>query len=141
MLSLSLARDAGPRESTIRLLPEGLRNEYPGISEEERIPHNGLISESDSPSIVGPLHRKVSKQFSRSFAQRVPDARPESSPRAVSLSVPFTRTLSLTGRADGSAYGISGSYRRQYYWRNPSMTFGNKADESVASFDVALEGN
>ena len=122
-LSLFLARDAGPREGAIRLLPEKLENQTPAIPEEETpFPGPGLgmtLGEGDEErrSIVDSLRRKASQKLSGYFAQRVHDVyAPNASPAPsvpLSLAVPASRADSRTSRADGSAYGYSGSYKRR----------------------------
>lgn len=113
-MTLFLARDAGPREGAIRLLPEKPDNGPSPISEEPISP-GGLVEEPEPQGIVGSLRKKASRKLSGYFAQRVHDAHTPSSPQPVpfSSSVPLSRTFSRTSRADGSAYGYNGSYRRR----------------------------
>ena len=69
-------------------------------------------------SIIDSLRRKASHKFSGYFAQRVHDAyAPNASPAPsvpMSSAIPTSRAGSRISRADGSAYGYSGSYRRRF---------------------------
>ena len=115
MLSLFLARDAGPREGAIRLPPEKLENGHPTIPEEEPVSPGALVDELEPQGIVGSLRKKISKRLSGYFSQGVLDVHAPSSSQAVPLSpsVSQPRAFSRNSRADGSAYGYSGSYRQR----------------------------
>jgi hypothetical protein len=112
LLSLFLARDAGPREGAIRL-PEKVEIGHPTIPEEEPISPGALVDEPEPHGIVGSLRKKISKRLSGYFNQG--DAHAASSPIAVPLSpsVSRPRAFSRNSRNDGSAYGYNGSYRRR----------------------------
>ncbi|KAG6908420.1 hypothetical protein DXG01_004713 [Tephrocybe rancida] len=131
ILSCFLGRDGGPREGAIRLGPEKI-DAHPPIPEEESVPPSPVFETHERPSFVGRLGKRVSQGLSGYFAQRVHDAHrttPLSSPNpasAVPLSTPGTRlertrTFSRTSRANGSAYGYTGSYRNRL---NSAATFG-----------------
>lgn len=110
-----MARDAGPREGAIRLPPEKPENALPTTTDEEPVSPGVLVEAQQPQDIVGSLRKKVSQRLSGYFAQRVHEAYTPSSPQAVPLSssVPRTRPFSRNSRADGSAYGYTGSYRRR----------------------------
>ncbi|KDR80263.1 hypothetical protein GALMADRAFT_242597 [Galerina marginata CBS 339.88] len=120
-LSLFLGHDGGPREGAIRLLPEKNAVKAP-IPEEEDTTSEAPVFEEDEPRGLARIQKKVSRRFSDYFARRVPDVhqRPES-PLAqppVPMSIPNTRldrtrTFSRTSKANGSAYGYTGSYRNR----------------------------
>lgn len=140
-LSLFLARDAGPREGAIRLPPEKLENSTSTIPEEEPpSPGPGLgitLEEDEEPrGIVGSLRRKMSHKLSGYFAQRVHEAHaPNASPvQSVQMSpaVPRPRAGSRTSRADGSAYGYSGSYRRRLT-STGTLGLGNRRTSASSS--------
>ncbi|KAF8155795.1 hypothetical protein B0H34DRAFT_509817 [Crassisporium funariophilum] len=116
ILSCFLGPDGGPREGAIRLLPEKF------------VTHSQTSEESVSPQVPTfddeeprGLARKFSRRFSDYFAKRVPDPHQsdQASPQpTLPLSSPNTRlertrTFSRTSRANGSAYGYSGSYRNR----------------------------
>ncbi|KAG6828178.1 hypothetical protein H0H92_008909 [Tricholoma furcatifolium] len=138
ILSCFLGRDGGPREGVIRLGPEKI-DVHPPIPEEEPVPLSPVFETQERPSFVGRLQRQVSQKLSGYFAQRVHEAHrttPNSpSPAsAVPLSIPGPRlerttTFSSTSRANGSAYGYSGSYRNRL---NSNATF-NVRKGSIAS--------
>lgn len=127
-----MARDAGPREGAIRLPPEKPEEEQSAITEEDSVSPLILPDEDQSPGIVGSLRRKVSQRFSGYFAQRSDDGYAGSSPQAVPLAsaVPRPRASSRTSRADGSAYGYSGSYRRRL---TSTATLGNRRGSNASS--------
>lgn len=121
ILSCFLSRDGGPRDGAIRLLPEKIDVHLP-IPEEESTPPSPVFEPQEPRTFVGSLQRKVSKKLSGYLAQRVPDAHspgsPPSSQPALPMSVPGprlerTRTFSRTSRANGSAYGYTGSTRNR----------------------------
>ncbi|KAH7912166.1 hypothetical protein BJ138DRAFT_1061588 [Hygrophoropsis aurantiaca] len=117
ILSCFLGRDGGPREGAVRLPYEKPENQHLPILEEDVITPN--LTEEPPMSFAGSLKKKVSRQLSGYFASRVhaahaPDIPSPSRGQAVPMS-PRTdrRTFSRTSRANGSAYGYSGSYRNR----------------------------
>ncbi|EGO03767.1 hypothetical protein SERLA73DRAFT_102048 [Serpula lacrymans var. lacrymans S7.3] len=120
VLACFLGRDGGPREGAIRLPHEKPDEQHPTIPEEDVL-SPALVAEDQDKSFVGSLRKKVSQRFSGYFASRVYDAHgvPVPSPsrgQAVPLSSPRPdrqRAFSRTSRANGSAYGYSGSYRNR----------------------------
>lgn len=133
VLSLFLARDAGPREGAIRLTPDKREDQRLDIPEEEPNTPDVLVDESsERQSFAVSIRRKVSQRLSGYFAQRVHDAHAGSPPQAVPLSssVPRPRPTSRTSRADGSAYGYSGNYRRRLA---SSTTFGTRRGSNASS--------
>ncbi|KAG5646725.1 hypothetical protein DXG03_002407 [Asterophora parasitica] len=119
ILSCFLGPDGGPREGAIRLGPEKI-DVHPPIPEEESTPPSPTVATHERPSFIGSLGNKVSKKLSGYFAQRVHDAHLDmpNPPSALPLSSPGprldrTRTFSRTSRANGSAYGYTGSYRNR----------------------------
>ncbi|KAF8068820.1 hypothetical protein FPV67DRAFT_1489839 [Lyophyllum atratum] len=122
ILSCFLSRDGGPREGAIRLGPEKT-DLHPPIPEEESAPPSPIFESRQRPSFMGSMGRKVSQKVSGYFAQRVHDAhRSNPSPStptpasAVPMSSPGTRlerTRTFSSRANGSAYGYTGSYRNR----------------------------
>lgn len=119
ILSLFLARDAGPREGAIRLLgPEKGENNNSTIPEEEEpLSPVDAEQEQEPQGIVGALRKKVSKKFSGYFSATGGDSPDATSPQSVPMGAPASsprpRGYSRTSRADGSAYGYAGSYRRR----------------------------
>ncbi|KZP15768.1 major facilitator superfamily MFS-1 [Athelia psychrophila] len=118
ILSLFLARDGGPREGAIRLHPEKRENARTTIPEEdEPVSPTDIGEEQEPQGVVNVLRNKVSKQFSGYFARGADSldvASPQSMPLgAAASSIPRPRAYSRTSRADGSAYGYAGSYRRR----------------------------
>jgi hypothetical protein len=112
-LSLFLARDGGPREGAIRLLPEKEDAQPPTIPEEESTAPSPS-NEEPSRGFVGSLGRKMSHKLSGYFAQRVHDAHAGPNVPSVPMAIPAPRrTFSRTSRANGSAYGYSGGYRNR----------------------------
>jgi hypothetical protein len=89
------------------------------IPEEEPSPHSPITEENDTrEGILASLRKKLSRGFSGYFSQGGHDTPLASSPVAMSPPVPRpaliserARTASRTSRANGSAYGYSGSYR------------------------------
>lgn len=118
ILSLFLARDGGPRQGAIRLLPEKGDNTNTTIPEEdEPTSPTDLVEDQEPQGMVGALRKQVSKKFSGYFSTRGADSpevtSPQSMPLGASASAPRPRAFSKTSRADGSAYGYAGSYRRR----------------------------
>ena len=106
ILSLFLGRDGGSREGAIRL-PEK-NSSRPSVQEESRPPSPDTEA-VEHQSILGSLKDKISGYFSR----HKPDAGDSSfyTP-AVPLSTSSTRAFARTSKANGSAYGYSGSRAR-----------------------------
>ncbi|CAL1699459.1 unnamed protein product [Somion occarium] len=112
ILCLFLGPDCGPREGAIRLPAEKIASTT--IPEEESRPTTP-VPFSDSQEERG-LVKKISRKFSGIFARRVLDAHrdEESTPPVALAPTPAkARTFSRTSRADGSAYGYSGSFRNR----------------------------
>ncbi|TFK38100.1 hypothetical protein BDQ12DRAFT_683974 [Crucibulum laeve] len=118
LLACFLGPDGGPRQGAIRLLPEKL-NSYPSIPEEESVPPSPIFEEQEPRGLSG-LRKKISGYF----AQRVHDTHTPGSDNSASMNQPpvplaspgraeRARTFSRTSRANGSAYGYSGSYRNR----------------------------
>ncbi|KAJ7634915.1 hypothetical protein FB45DRAFT_910236 [Roridomyces roridus] len=115
ILGCFLGPEGGPREGRIRLI-EKPEDAHPPIPEEESRPPTPVFEDDEPQSFVGAIHKKVSQGFQGYFAQRVPDA-PTSiadtpSPQPA-VRLDRTRTFSRTSRANGSAYGYTGSYRNR----------------------------
>lgn len=120
-MSCFLGRDGGPREGAIRLLPEKI-NVYPPIPEEGSTPTSPSFEEDERRT---GFVSKLSQKLSGYFAKRGQDTHQSNeSPVSPSLrsAVPLaspgtqlerTRTFSRTSRANGSAYGYTGSYRNR----------------------------
>ncbi|KAF7971094.1 hypothetical protein HWV62_22086 [Athelia sp. TMB] len=132
ILSLFLARDAGPREGFIRLLgPEKVENANSTIPEEDEPTSPINMDEEQEPQgIVGALRKKVSKKFSGYFSPGGGDSPDAISPQSVPMATPATtvprpRAYSRTSRADGSAYGYAGSYRRRLASNNATRRNSN----------------
>ena len=110
ILSCFLGHDGGPCEGAIKLQPEKVTiNTIPEEPVSPLIP----LDDEDEPRGVAKI-QKLSRRFSDYFIQRVP--RPESpmNQPAMPLALPSTegsRSFSRTSRANGSAYGYSGSFR------------------------------
>jgi hypothetical protein len=112
ILSLFLGRDGGPRQGALRLADQKGEN-MATIPEEEPSPHSLIPEENDTKGgFLASLRRKFSRRFSGYDSSLV------SSPVAMSPPVPRpvmiserARTASRTSKANGSAYGYSGSYR------------------------------
>ncbi|KAH7920186.1 major facilitator superfamily MFS-1 [Leucogyrophana mollusca] len=135
ILSCFLGRDGGPREGAVRLPYEKPNNQHPTIPEEDLVTPSSLVEEPPL-SFAGTLKRKVSRRLSGYFASRVPtthalDIPSTSRGQAVPLS-PRTdrRVFSRTSRANGSAYGYSGSYRNRL---SSSATMGTRRDSMASS--------
>ncbi|KAF9010033.1 hypothetical protein BDQ17DRAFT_1273732 [Cyathus striatus] len=122
ILSCFLGRDGGPREGAIRLLPEK-PNDNPTIPEEESAPPSPVFEEAEPRGLLG-LRNKLSNQLSGYFVSRSQAANGGGSndntpaeqpavPMSSSNRTDRQRTFSKTSRADGSAYGYSGSYRHR----------------------------
>ncbi|TFK19579.1 major facilitator superfamily MFS-1 [Coprinopsis marcescibilis] len=121
-LACFLDRDGGPRQGAIQLPFEKDNNLPPPIPEEDASALESPFEEEEpSPGILG-LRKKISRRFSNIFAKRVPDIDPSTynanaSQPAVPMHAPpnleRTRTFSRTSRANGSAYGYSGAYRKR----------------------------
>ncbi|KAI0760328.1 major facilitator superfamily MFS-1 [Fomes fomentarius] len=114
ILSLFLAPDCGPREGAIRLPPEKLRS----IPEEESRPTTPHFEELEERSLYGSIRHKVSGYFSK--VSPVPAQVSAGPSQPTTAPVPLTptqgpkqRTFSRVSRANGSAYGYSGSYRNR----------------------------
>lgn len=113
------------------MAPDKVEGEPLDVPDEE--PSTGiLVNEPERRSFVGSIRRKVSQRLSGYLAQRVHDAHTGSSSQAVPLSssVPRPRATSRTSRADGSAYGYSGSYRRRLV---SSATLGARRGSNASS--------
>lgn len=132
-MALFLDRDGGPREGAIRLLPEKI-DTHPPIAEEESSPPSPIFEASERRSFAGTLRKKVSQKLSGYFAQRVRDAHAGgSSPSSPQPAVRLDRTRTFsTSRADGSAYGYSGSYRNRLA-SNATANFGMRRGSVTAS--------
>ena len=110
ILSCFLAHDGGPREGAIKLQPEKF-NIHPSIPEETVSPP--ILTDDEEPRGLAKIQKELSRRFSDLFTHR-PES-PMNQP-AVPLSSPNTersRSFSRTSRANGSAYGYSGSYRNR----------------------------
>ncbi|KAJ7158242.1 hypothetical protein C8R43DRAFT_1086999 [Mycena crocata] len=116
ILGCFLGPDGGPREGSIRLMEKP--DNHPPIPEEESRPPTPVFDEDERSSLAGAIRKKVSQKFSGYFAKRVPDAPGGQSSTGSPTPQPAvrldrTRTFSRTSRANGSAYGYTGSYRNR----------------------------
>lgn len=112
-MSLFLGRDGGPRGGSIRLPGKETDNRPPTPILEEEVFETTPDNEHRS---FGSIGRRMSSRLSDYFARRVYDAQadmPSSSSTSLPLSAPKPRTFSRTSRANGSAYGYTGSYRNR----------------------------
>lgn len=112
ILSLFLAPDCGPREGAIRLAPEKLRS----IPEEESRPTTPHFEELEERSLYGSIRHKVSGYFSKASPVQASAGPSQPTTAPVPLTPtrgPKQRTFSRVSRANGSAYGYSGSYRNR----------------------------
>ena len=116
-LACFLGRDGGPREGAIRLAPEKV-DAHPPIAEEESAPPSPLLDATDRrPSFITSIRRKVSNLFGQrgagvSATELNSPALPSAVP-LVSAGPQLERTRTFSSRANGSAYGYSGSYRNR----------------------------
>ncbi|KAI0918614.1 hypothetical protein AcW1_009544 [Taiwanofungus camphoratus] len=118
ILCLFLGPDGGPREGAIRL-PEKMST----IPEEDPTPITPPFEEMERQSLCDSWRRRLSDRLSGYFAKRVSDTvgGPSSPPQVQQDPVPLLlptpprtgkqRTVSQTSRANGSAYGYSGTHR------------------------------
>ncbi|KAJ7359424.1 major facilitator superfamily domain-containing protein [Mycena albidolilacea] len=111
ILGCFLGPDGGPREGSIRLIEKPDHDAHPPIPEEESRPPTPVFDEDERATVAGTIRKK----FSGYFAKRVPDApSPNASPSPHQpVRLDRTRTFSRTSRANGSAYGYTGSYRNR----------------------------
>ncbi|KIJ61807.1 hypothetical protein HYDPIDRAFT_95562 [Hydnomerulius pinastri MD-312] len=128
-LSLFLGRDGGPREGAIRLPPEKPGNQTSAVPEEDEAIINEPLDEGPSSGWIGSMKKRFSRPSSGYFASRSPVA--HSADMSPSTSVPLISSPRMdrqrTSRADGSAYGYSGSYRN----RLDSSTIGRGSVRST----------
>ncbi|RDB29876.1 hypothetical protein Hypma_013955 [Hypsizygus marmoreus] len=120
ILSCFLGRDGGPREGAIHLSPEKIAVNLPILEEESR-PPTPIFETPERQGFIGSIGKKVSQKLSGYFghdAHKPSPAFASPQPSAVPLAsagtrLERTRTFSRTSRANGSAYGYSGSYRNR----------------------------
>ncbi|KAF8800610.1 major facilitator superfamily MFS-1 [Phlegmacium glaucopus] len=119
ILSCFLANDAGPREGAIKLQPEKFvtHTSIPEVPEEATSPSIPPVDEEEPHALVK-MQSKFSRRFSDYFAHRVPSSEPPMNQPAFPLASPNPHSersvsFSRTSRANGSAYGYSGSYRNR----------------------------
>lgn len=125
ILSLFLGPDGGPREGIIRLSDKETGNQRPSPIMED------VFTTVEDPETrrFDSLGRRMSNKLSGYFARRAVDTSTDSPilTNSPSLSVPLSlargRTPSRTSKANGSAYGYSGSYRNRLGSTN---TFGTR---------------
>ncbi|KAI0754437.1 major facilitator superfamily MFS-1 [Daedaleopsis nitida] len=115
ILSMFLGPDCGPREGAIRLPPEKLTT----IPEEESRPTTPHFDEPEERNLYGSLRSKVSGYFTKASPEQAQSTPGPS--HVVEAPVPLVETpsrerpraFSRVSRANGSAYGYSGSYRNR----------------------------
>lgn len=115
ILSLFLGPDGGPREGSIRLPDKETTNAPPSPILEDVFDS----VENTGDRRFGSFGSRLSTNLSGYFARRASAAQadmPDSSSiqqPSLPLSSPKARTFSRTSRANGSAYGYTGSYRNR----------------------------
>ncbi|KAF7426094.1 hypothetical protein PC9H_008460 [Pleurotus ostreatus] len=144
VLACFLGRDGGSRQGAIRLLPEKA-DDRPHIQGEQTPPHSPPLDDSSNRSFVSSFRRRLSSTFSGYLPNRgqhhespsfsLPEG---SSPQSVPLSTTSTtsrvdqpkNSFLKTSRANGSAYGYSGSYRSRL---GSNVTFATRRGSMATS--------
>lgn len=144
VLACFLGRDGGPRQGAIRLLPEKA-DDRPHIPEDQTPPHSPPFDDSANQSFVSSFRRRLSSTFSGYLPNRGQQhespsfSLPEGSlPQSVPLSITSTTSRAdqpknsflKTSRANGSAYGYSGSYRSRL---GSNVTFATRRGSMATS--------